>query len=186
MVKTFSIILFYGLLFSCAQVEEKRSPLLENSLNSSALTDHKKNLSKNENVGEGSGVREVPLELWTQVTEIEISRGQVEVLDFPTDLPDGEHTVKCSHQNHMAYAKDGRLTLYVSLSYFQKAGVSFDCTLNGKGLLKITSKDYPYKKERLYVDKSKVVYSKKDLARINREKESRNWINVDRLQLEGL
>lgn len=125
---------------------------------------------------------------------LEIERGRVKFVNFDIDLEDGSYELLCTPGNDRLsfYVENKSAQMFVSQSYFQTPGITQKCELQDtdqkRVLLSINALDYPYKKEKLNVDKSKVFYSPKDLKRIIAEKEIKKAIYesaIDRPLFKG-
>ncbi|MBC76426.1 MAG: peptidase M23 [Halobacteriovoraceae bacterium] len=113
------------------------------------------------------------------VQTVSVRTGKVVFKRFSFNRDDGVYVLQCGEKKHRFQVKNKTAHIYLPASYFSKAKKD-SCTFVERGesekalTLNINSFDYP--KERLNVPKSKVFYSKKDLARIIREKEIKKQI----------
>jgi murein DD-endopeptidase MepM/ murein hydrolase activator NlpD len=89
-------------------------------------------------------------------------------LAIPLNQVNG-HILKCDDVVIPTYEEDGFLKAYVGESYFSKRE-KVDCHVSGKLVAQFRIKPFAYKEERLYVDKKRVVLSKK-----NQERTAREW-----------
>lgn len=108
-----------------------------------------------------------------QVQSVDIYNGKIKYVAIETNLPDGSQAVVCGDKvkkSHLGQVKNKTLHLYLSESYFSKPHKK-KCFIRENHVLDVNVKAYRYKKERLNVRKSRVDLSKKDLARVIREKE---------------
>jgi murein DD-endopeptidase MepM/ murein hydrolase activator NlpD len=116
------------------------------------------------------------LPLIDQVTIVELQNGKVQYQEFTFRKDDGAYTLACSNDSKLRFqVRNEMASLYFGASYF-RPNTNYTCSFEGKKILDVKIKKYDYPSERLNVDKSKVVYSKKDLARIIKEKEIKKKI----------
>lgn len=122
-------------------------------------------------------VKKVPevKEVQIKVLNLSMNLGQVKLLTF--DLPQNEkvNELICNNEKLPFVKENNRLKAFVAVSYFFEKK-SFECRF-GEDLLAVVSiepKDFP--SETLNVDMKRVVYSKKDMKRIQKEQNKLNKI----------
>ena len=119
-------------------------------------------------------VRKLPL--IDQVTTVELKNGKVQYQEFTFRKPDGAYSLVCSNNSKLRFqVRTDVASLYFGASYFSP-NTNYSCSYEGQKILDVKINKYNYPSERLNVAKSKVVYSKKDLARIIKEKEIKKKI----------
>lgn len=100
--------------------------------------------------------------------------GKVNFESFKTSLENGRYELKCEERSIPFLVKAGKGRVYFIESYFSKMK-SEKC--NYKDIsFRLEKKEFPYKKERLNVDKRRVFLNKKDLARVIKEREIKKEI----------
>lgn len=111
-----------------------------------------------------------------QVAIVELKNGKVQYQEFTFRKPDGAYTLSCSNESKLRFqVRSDVASLYLGASYF-RPNTNYSCSYGGQKILDVKINKYNYPRERLNVAKSKVVYSKKDLARIIKEKEIKKKI----------
>lgn len=118
---------------------------------------------------------EVKEEFTYQVEDVVINNGKVKYVSFETDLEDGLFELDCfGDKSQKSFYKllvqDKIAKAYIAESYFSLP-TARKCFLKGELVLNLLIKPYNYKSEKLNVPKGKIDLSKKDLARVIREKE---------------
>lgn len=110
---------------------------------------------------------------------VSLQTGKVVFKKFSFNRPDGVYSLSCNDKAYRFLVKNKTGHVYLPASYFADSGVK-DCVFveGDKKLtaLKVNINAFDYPKERLNVPKNKVFYSKKDLARIIKEKEIKKRI----------
>lgn len=101
---------------------------------------------------------------------IELRPGKVKYIQISTTLSDGTYNVNCISRNIPFTVKSSKASFYLIESYFSKLNAE-TCTFLGKNLFTLTKKHFPYKAEKLNVDKKRVFLSKADLAIVIKERE---------------
>lgn len=116
------------------------------------------------------------LPLIDQITTVELKNGKVQYQEFTFRKPDGAYSLVCSNNSKLRFqVRTDVASLYFGASYFSP-NTNYSCSYEGQKILDVKINKYNYPSERLNVAKSKVVYSKKDLARIIKEKEIKKKI----------
>jgi murein DD-endopeptidase MepM/ murein hydrolase activator NlpD len=117
-----------------------------------------------------------PLPLVDKVETVELLNGKVKYAEFTFRKADGSYSLNCSNNSNLKFqVRNNLASLYFGASYF-RPNSSYDCSFDSQKILHVKINSFKYPKEKLNVDKSKVVYSKKDLARIIKEKEIKKKI----------
>ncbi len=114
--------------------------------------------------------------------QFNVYNGKVKFMSFAVDYPDGVYKLACYPQiegeeidEATAEKKEmpvkiskKKLYLYYAENYHSIVDQQY-CYLAGQHIITMNVKQYPYKEERLRVDKSKVVLSEKDQKRVEKE-----------------
>ena len=108
---------------------------------------------------------------------ITVQNGKAKYINFQTPQEDGSYALDCTEQNSpkplkqkIPYiVKSNVGVTYYAESYFSRAKKHL-CYSEGQLVLEVNVSRFPYKKEHLKVSKKKVDLSKKDLARVIRER----------------
>ena len=116
------------------------------------------------------------------VSSATVGTGKVAFKRFSFNRPDGVYSLQCADKPHKFQVKNKVANIYLPANYFSDK-VKVDCTYTERGekelALTINIDQFDYPKESLNVPKSKVFYSKKDLARIIREKSIKKKIYMN-------
>lgn len=123
-----------------------------------------------------------------QSRDIEVFNGKVKFVEFPVNLPDGNHSISCIEQgskkplkqNLSILVNDKKAILYYAESYFSLAK-KHSCFLGEHQVLSIKVKQYPYKKEHLKVAKGKV-----KLSKANQKRAAREWHMTQKIYKNSL
>jgi murein DD-endopeptidase MepM/ murein hydrolase activator NlpD len=147
-------LLFTFLVLSCSQVS-----ILNPEIN--------KKLESSEELVASEVSRNTPLV--PVVQRIVLQPGKVRFVEFAINLEAGLKTLVCGSERIPFIVEGQRARLLMSESYFSNRKKS-QCTYNGNLVLDIVVKPFPYKSEKLNVDKKRVTLSKKDLNRVIKER----------------
>ncbi len=105
--------------------------------------------------------------------EITIAKAQVKLIKMK-GLPSGQ--LYCGDKLIRYESYSGELTFFLSVNYFETRK-KLKCEFkNGETIALLTIVDFPYASERLNVDKKRVFLSKKNLARVIKEKKELDLI----------
>lgn len=107
------------------------------------------------------------------VVNVEVFNGKLKFLNIPLDLADGTHKIQCKKsddtQTISMLVKDSMAYIYYVEDYYSTVS-SRECFLkDGRKILNVSIKQFPYQQEKLRVAKKKVVLSKKNQKRVERE-----------------
>lgn len=105
----------------------------------------------------------------TTATNVVLQPGKVKFLSLETKLEDGKYSLDCSSRKIPFMVSDEKASFYLIESYFSKLNQE-KCFYMGTQILTLDKKDFPYKSERLNVDKKRVFLSKKDLDIVIKER----------------
>lgn len=117
---------------------------------------------------------------------VSVSPGKVKFVRFPILVKDGAIKLNCNAFKNNKKLKSFKFTGIVTAntfngylvdSYFSKK-TKIDCYHSNFKYLSVEVKDFPYKKEKLNVDKRRVFLNKKDLARVIKERKIKANIYV--------
>lgn len=108
------------------------------------------------------------------VEDIDVLNGKVKFVQFETNLDDGLYELNCFGESsqksfYKALVQEKIAKVYIAESYFSLP-TKRKCYLKSEHVLNIEVKSYNYPSEELNVPKGKVDLSKKDLARVIKEK----------------
>ena len=108
--------------------------------------------------------------LVSSIKTIELQPGKVKFVEFDIALEDGMKTLNCrgTKTDFLVEKKKGRFLM--AESYFSSMK-PYECLYKDTIILSVKVKQFPYKSEKLNVDKKRVTLSKKDLARVIKERE---------------
>ncbi|MCT4641914.1 MAG: M23 family metallopeptidase [Bacteriovoracaceae bacterium] len=108
----------------------------------------------------------------------ELMPGKVRYESITVHLEEGMYYLKCEKRSIPFYVKEHKAHLYLVESYFSKLNQE-KCTFRDKNLslnIVLNKKKFPYKEEKLNVDKKRVFLSKKDLDRVIKERKIKKEI----------
>ena len=108
------------------------------------------------------------------VLDVEVYNGKTKFVEFATDYDDGLYKLNCVQTDHknVEYSvsiRGGKGRVYLAESYFSSP-IKRSCFLDAHHIMNVSVRPFNYKKERLNVAKSKIDLSKKNLARVIRER----------------
>lgn len=118
------------------------------------------------------------LPLVESVKSITLQPGKVSYVEFNINLPDGKIELVCNKKKVPFIVINNKAKSLIGESYFSKLK-PYTCSYKEKVVLSINVKDFPYKSEKLNVDKRRVTLSKKDLARVIKEREIKRKIYLN-------
>ncbi len=95
--------------------------------------------------------------------------GKIKFLEVETTLENGKYNLDCTQRKIPFLVSDNKASFYLIESYFSKLKKE-TCQYLGKTILILEKKDFPYKSEKLNVDKKRVFLSKKDLDIVIKER----------------
>ena len=101
---------------------------------------------------------------------ITLKPGKVKFLSFDTNLKNGKYVFNCPTRSIPFAVKNSKVNVYLIETYFSSLK-SEECHFLGKPVFTLNKKEFPYKREKLNVDKRRVFLNKKDLARVIKERE---------------
>ena len=101
---------------------------------------------------------------------ITLKPGKVEYVTFDTNLKNGKYVFNCPARSISFAVKSGKVKVYLIESYFSSLKKEV-CHFLGKAVFSLNKKEFPYKREKLNVDKRRVFLNKKDLARVIKERD---------------
>ena len=109
-----------------------------------------------------------------EIKDINIYNGKVKFVSLDVNLADSQVDVICKNADkkefkYLFYVTRGVAKGYIVENYFASPEKR-DCFINDELVMRINSLSFNYKKEKLNVAKNKVDLSKKDLARVQRER----------------
>lgn len=110
--------------------------------------------------------------------QVELRPGKVKYLKIKTTLANGTYDLNCVARNIPFSVKNKQASFYLIESYFSNLQ-SEKCSFLGLEIFTLTKKDFPYKAEKLNVDKKRVFLSKADLAIVIKEKKIKDRIYKD-------
>lgn len=120
-------------------------------------------------------VVEKELPLIEEVREVTLMPGKATFVEFDINLDDGKIILDC-HQKKVSFiVLNKKAKTLMGETYFSKLK-PYKCKYENKEVLSIKVKDFPYKSEKLNVNKSRVTLSKKNLARVIKEREIKRKI----------
>ncbi len=110
--------------------------------------------------------------------EVQVYNGKVKFIQFPATKGDGRYFLHCTEDNSKNpliqkipfQIKSNNGFLYYGESYFSIAK-KHTCLFEGRNILNINVNQFKYAEERLKVQRGKVHLSKKNLARVVKERE---------------
>jgi len=122
-----------------------------------------------------------PLKRVSAVTQATVKPGKVTFVSFDYVADNGVEKLICGKKKRIPFVvKNNKGSLYLVESYFSRRKKYSCTTLDKKELvLKVNVKAFPYKSEKLNVDRKRVVLSKKDLAIVIAEREIKKKIYID-------
>lgn len=118
-------------------------------------------------------------------TQITVLTGKVAYKEFDLNVSDGLYHLLCGNKKFPMYVTSHKAQVYISANYFSPEGTTvceFEYKQKRYPLISVTIAKYNYPSERLYVDKKKVFYSKKDIERIIKEKKIKKEIYKESAQ----
>lgn len=125
--------------------------------------------------------------LINRAVDVEVQPGKVTFVEFDVNLPDGKWELNCNEREIPFFVKNKKAQLFLAESYFSNLK-SFTCEfiedddlneVEKVVVLEIKVKPYPYKSERLHVDKKRIDIKGKDLERVIKEKEIKKKLYLD-------
>ena len=124
---------------------------------------------------EAKDIVEKKLPLVEQVKEVTLRPGKATFVDFYINLNDGKIILDCGKKKVSFIVLNKKAKTLMGETYFSKMK-PYKCIYDKKEVLSIKVKDFPYKSEKLNVNKSRVTLSKKNLARVIKEREIKRKI----------
>jgi len=108
-----------------------------------------------------------------KISEVIVRPGKVKYVEFDINLEDGKWLINCKGIDTAIIVEKKKARLFMSENYFSDLKPFF-CTykdnIDKKKVLFVKVKSFPYKSEKLNVDKKRIDISKKNLERHWREK----------------
>jgi hypothetical protein len=104
-----------------------------------------------------------------KIKQVQLQPGKVKFVEFYINLTDGMWELDCEGNKKAFFVEGSRGRLFMSETYFSDLK-PFKCLYKNQPVLSISIKKFPYKSEKLNVDKKRVTLSKKDLNRVIKEK----------------
>jgi murein DD-endopeptidase MepM/ murein hydrolase activator NlpD len=120
-------------------------------------------------------VVEKELPLIEEVREVTLMPGKATFVEFDINLEDGKIILDCNKKKVSFIVLNKKAKTLMGETYFSKLK-PYKCHYENKEVLSIKVKDFPYKSEKLNVNKSRVTLSKKNLARVIKEREIKRKI----------
>ncbi len=112
----------------------------------------------------------IPEPLIKSEQKVVLQPGKVKFVKFDINLADGMHSLICNNKSIPFFVEKKQAHVFMAESYFSKLK-PYKCQFQNTNVLDVTVKRFPYKSEKLNVDKKRVSLSKKDLARAIKEKQ---------------
>jgi murein DD-endopeptidase MepM/ murein hydrolase activator NlpD len=111
----------------------------------------------------------IPMPLVQNIHKITLQPGKVKFVVFDINLENGLKKTKCGKETLSFVVQDQKAKLFMTESYFSGRKKT-QCTYDGKVIVEVKIKEFPYKSEKLNVDKKRVTLSQKDLNRVIKER----------------
>lgn len=110
-----------------------------------------------------------------QVEEVTLQPGKVKLVKFDINLADGKWELLCNKNKVEFVVMNKTAKVFMVESYFSMMR-PYKCRFKDQDILAVKIKSFPYKSEKLNVDKRRVTLNKKDLDRVIREREIKRKI----------
>ena len=104
-----------------------------------------------------------------KIKQIQLQPGKVKFVQFYINLSDGMWELECEGNKKAFFVENNKGQLFLSENYFSSLK-PYKCLFKNLPVLSISIKKFPYKSEKLNVDKKRVTLSKKDMNRVIKEK----------------
>ncbi len=104
-----------------------------------------------------------------KIKSVQLQPGKVKFVEFQINLSDGMWELECEGTKKAFFVENNKGRLFMSETYFSNLK-PFKCFYKNQTVLAVSVKDFPYKSEKLNVDKKRVTLSKKDLNRVIKER----------------
>lgn len=109
------------------------------------------------------------------VKNVVLQPGKVTFVRFDINLPDGKWEMTCDGNKLDFVVDKNKASVFMAETYFSNLK-PFNCKYGEDQILMVSIKSFPYKSEKLNVNKSRVTLSKKDLDRVMKENEIKRKI----------
>jgi murein DD-endopeptidase MepM/ murein hydrolase activator NlpD len=123
-------------------------------------------------------IDKVKLPLVEKIKEITLRPGKASFVEFDINIDDGKIVLNCNKKKISFIVLNKKAKTLMGESYFSRLK-PYSCSYKDTKVLSIKVKDYPYKSEKLNVDKKRVTLSKKDLAIVIKEREIKRKIYLN-------
>jgi murein DD-endopeptidase MepM/ murein hydrolase activator NlpD len=127
-----------------------------------------KTINKDKEIAKIAVQKELPLV--ETIHEVTLRPGKATFVEFNINLADGKIILSCNKKKISFVVLNKKAKTLMGESYFSKLK-PYKCMYNNKEVLSVKVRDFPYKSEKLNVNKSRVTLSKKNLARVIKERE---------------